>query len=102
MSIFDIGPKMLKENRLEIATDFRGYYFITKIYEDENPNTSNYELFSEEYYNFDYQEIIMGMPELLPCKRYQMRYHVNINWDYEQTDCDVEIAYTKGSLRRLS
>ena len=100
--MFNLEPIVLKENRLEIATDFRGCYFITKIYEDENPNTSNYELFNEEYLNVDYQEIFFGMPELLPGKRYEMRYRVKIDLDYDHIECGVEIHYTKGSLRILS
>ena len=90
-----------KEDHLEIATDFRGNYFITKIFEDDNPKTCNYELFKEEYFNFDYQEIIYDLPDLEPGKRYEIRYRTDVAWDYEHVDCDVEIHYVKGSLKEI-
>lgn len=91
-----------KENRIEIMIDFRGNYYITKIYEDENPNTSNYELFKTEYENFDSQEIIIGLPDdLIPGEKYELQFTVLVNWDYEQTECDVEVHYVKNTLRKL-
>lgn len=93
------GPN---ENRIEIMVDFRGHVYITQIYEDDNPRTSNYELFNSQYENFDSQEIIQGLPnDLVHGARYLMRFHVNIEWDYEHTDCDVYINYVKDSLVQL-
>jgi len=91
-----------KENRIEIMIDFRGNYYITKIYEDETPYTSNYELFKTEYENINSQETIIGLPEnLVPGEKYILQFEVLVEWDYEHTDCDLEIHYIKNSLRKL-
>lgn len=94
----EINPN---EDRVELSTDFRGNYFISKIYEDDNPRTSNYELFHEEYLNHDSQEIFFNLPELEPCSKYEIRFKVIVDWNYEHTECDAEIHYIKDSIRKL-
>ena len=104
MDIFDSGitsevyPKV---DTVEIVTDFRRNYYVCKIYEDENPRTSNFELFNEEYYNIDSQEVIVGVPELEPDKRYSLRFRVVTDFNYYDLDGDMRVEYIEGTLKEL-
>jgi len=88
-------------DRVEIFTDFRGEFLVTKIYENSNPNMSNYELFREMYSNLDPMDVIIDMPDLEPNKRYSLEFRVEIETDYFNTDSDCYVYYREGTLKEL-